>query len=59
LKGIIRAYGMNPEQVLTQKTLADSATTYKSIEDYENEQLRVLREELKQVIQQTVTGETR
>lgn len=57
LKEIIRAYGMNPEQVLSQKALADGATTYKSSEDYENEQLGILREELKQLIQQAVTGE--
>ena len=57
LKEIIRAYGMNPEQVLSQKALADGATTYKSSEDYEEEQLGVLREELKQLIQQAVTGE--
>jgi site-specific recombinase XerD len=57
LKEIIRAYGMNPEQVLTQKALADGATTYQTSEDYENEQLRVLREELKQLVQQTATGE--
>jgi hypothetical protein len=57
LKEIIRAYGMNPEQILTQKALADGATTYQSSKDCENEQLRVLREELKQLVQQTATGE--
>lgn len=57
LKEIIRAYGMNTEQALTQKALADGATTYQSPEDYENEQLRILREELKQLVQQTAMGE--
>jgi hypothetical protein len=46
---------MNPEQILTQKALADGATTYESSEKYENVQLRVLREELKQLIQQAAT----
>jgi hypothetical protein len=58
IKEIIRAYGMNPEQILTKKALADGATTYQSPEDYENEQLTILREELKQLIQQTATGES-
>ena len=50
LKEIIRAYGINPDQVLTQKALADGATTHKNSEDYEYEQLNILREELNQLL---------
>jgi len=55
LKEIIRAWGMNPEQVLTRDALTEGATTYKSTEDFENHQLAVLSSQLKQLIRQEAT----
>jgi len=55
LKEIIRAWGMNPEQVLTRDALADGATTHKSTEDIENHQLAILSSQLKQLIRQEAT----
>jgi site-specific recombinase XerD len=52
LKEIIRAWGMNPEQILARDALAEGAATYKSSEDFENHQLAILRSQLKQLIRQ-------
>ena len=52
LKEIIRAWGMNPEQLLTKDALAEGAATHKSQEDFENHQLSILGRQLKQLIQQ-------
>jgi hypothetical protein len=46
LKEIIRAWGMNPEQILARDALAEGATTHKSQEDLENYQLTVLANQL-------------
>ena len=50
LKEIIRAWGMNPEQLLTRDALNDGAITNKSAEDFENRQLEILSSQLKQLI---------
>jgi len=55
LKEIIRALGMNPEQILTRDAFVEGATTYTSQEEMENHQLAVLRNRLKQLIQQEAT----
>jgi len=55
LKEIIRAWGMNPEQLLTKDALADGATTYRTQADLENHQLQVLGEQLKQLIRQSAS----
>ena len=55
LKEIIRAWGMNPEQILTRDALNDGATTHKSPEDFENHQLQILSNQLKQMIRQEAT----
>ena len=55
LKEIIRAWGMNPEQLLTRDALAEGATTHKNQEDLENHQLTILSNQLKQLIQQAAT----
>jgi site-specific recombinase XerD len=55
LKEIIRAWGMNPEQILTRDALNDGATTHKSPEDFENHQLQILSNQLKQLIRQEAT----
>ena len=44
---MVRALGMNPEQVLTKNVLADGAITIKENED---NQLAVLRKQLKELI---------
>jgi hypothetical protein len=58
LKEIIRAWGMNPEQILTREALSDGATTHRSPEDFENHQLAVLRRQLKKLIQEEATTKT-
>jgi len=46
----MRAWGMNPEQLLTRDALAEGATTTKNQADFEDRQLTVLSEQLKQLI---------
>jgi site-specific recombinase XerD len=58
LKEIIRAWGMNPEQILTREALSDGAATHRSPEDFENHQLAVLRSQLKKLIRQEATTKT-
>ncbi|MCW3994960.1 MAG: hypothetical protein NWE98_02270, partial [Candidatus Bathyarchaeota archaeon] len=53
LKEIIRAWGMNPEQVLARDALAEGATTYKSQEDLEAHQLTVLANQIRQLVQES------
>jgi site-specific recombinase XerD len=55
LKEIIRAWGMNPEQILTRDALSEGATTYRDPEDFENHQLAILSNQLKQLIRQEAT----
>jgi site-specific recombinase XerD len=55
LKEIIRAWGMNPEQILTRDALNEGAATHKSPEDLENHQLAILSNQLKQLIRQEAT----
>jgi len=55
LKEIIRAWGMNPEQLLSRDALSDGATTHKNQEDLENRQLIILSNQLKQLIQHAAT----
>ncbi len=55
LKEIIRAWGMNPEQLLSRDALSDGATTNKNQEDLENRQLIILSNQLKQLIQHAAT----
>ena len=56
VKEMIRALGMNPDQLLTREALAEGATTYKDQADFESHQLSVLSNQLKQLIQQAATG---
>jgi hypothetical protein len=48
LKEIIRAWGMNPEQLLTRDALIQGATTEK--QDIADRQLAILRQQLRQLI---------
>jgi len=52
LKEIIRSWGMNPEQLLTRDALTEGAITCKNAQDYENHQLSILSNQLKQLIRQ-------
>jgi hypothetical protein len=52
LKEIIRAWGMNPEQLLTKGALADGAVTQLSQADLENRQLSLLSSQLKKLIRE-------
>ena len=52
LKEIIRALGMNPEQLLTRDALTQGAATHKTQQDLENHQLTLLASQLKQLIRQ-------
>ena len=53
LKEIIRAWGMNPEQLLTREALADGAITNR--EEVIDKQLAVLGQELKRLIKSEAT----
>jgi site-specific recombinase XerD len=55
LKEIIRAWGMNPEQILTRDAFTDGATTYQNPEEFENRELQILSNQLKQLIRQEAT----
>ena len=52
LKEMIRALGMNPEQMLTKDALSQGAATYKNAEDLQNYQLQMLSQQLRQLIHQ-------
>jgi type I restriction-modification system DNA methylase subunit/site-specific recombinase XerD len=52
LKEIIRAWGMNPEQVLAREALSQGATVHINPQDRENYHLQVLRQTLKELIRQ-------
>jgi hypothetical protein len=56
IKEIILSFAMNPEQVLTREALSDGATTYKNTEDYENQQLAILSNQLRELIRQEATA---
>jgi hypothetical protein len=47
LKEIIRAWGMNPEQLLSRDALAEGAITHRNAEDLENRQLTILSNQLR------------
>ena len=59
LKGIIRAWGLNPEQILTREALTKGAAVYTSPNDLENQQLATLNQALKQLIRQEATVQMR
>jgi len=50
VKEIIRAYGMNPEEVLAREALADGATTILDPGELENLHIELLRKELRQLV---------
>ena len=58
LKEIIRAWGENPEKYLTREAAAQGAITEKQ-EDVADQQLAVLRQQLKQIIKDEASTNTR
>jgi site-specific recombinase XerD len=58
LKEIIRAWGENPEKYLTREAVAQGAITDKQ-EDVADQQLAVLRQQLKQIIKDEASTNTR
>jgi hypothetical protein len=52
LKEIIRAWGMNPEQILTREALNQPARTYISPEDHGSQELQILSKALRELIRQ-------
>ena len=56
LKEIIRAWGLNPEQLLTRDALAEGAITYTNQTDIENHHLIVLSNHIKELIHNEKTG---
>jgi hypothetical protein len=44
--------GMNPEQTLARDALSDGAITHKNSTNFENHQLQILINQLKQIIRQ-------
>lgn len=55
LKELIRAWGMNPEQLLTRDALSEGATTYKTASENQNHQLEILASQLKQLIRESAS----
>jgi len=56
IKEFIRALGVTPEQVLTRDALSQGAITYKTADDYQNHQLQILSNELKQLIKREASS---
>ncbi|HKM60392.1 MAG TPA: hypothetical protein VJY36_05920 [Candidatus Bathyarchaeia archaeon] len=52
LKEIIRAWGINPGQILTQGVLSEGATKYNSHEDLENTHFVILSNPLRELMMQ-------
>lgn len=59
LKEIIRAWGLNPEQILTREALTQGAAVYVSPQNFEDHQLTVLSQTLKQLIRQETAVQMR
>ena len=52
LNQIIRAWGLNPEEILTREALSQGATTYIDAANRENNDLQVLSRTLRDLIRQ-------
>lgn len=59
LKEIIRAWGLNPEKILTREAIAHEATTYLGFEQKENTQLKTLSKVLRDLIRRETAGQMR
>ena len=56
LKEMVRAMGMNPEQVLTREAFTEPAATYIGSEPLQNHQVQVLTRTLRELIEATASG---
>jgi site-specific recombinase XerD len=56
LKEIIRAWGMNPEQLLAKEALTQGAITHTGSAESENQQLNFLANQLKELIKKEATA---
>ena len=57
LKEIIRAWGMNPDEILTKRALAEPHRVSASMKDREENQLRALSTALKDIIKGELTSD--
>jgi len=55
LKEIIRAWGLNPEKILTREALTEPHRTLISTQDHENSQLQTLSKAIRDLIRQETT----
>ena len=55
LKTVIRAYGLNPEEVLTKEALSMPNRTVVSTTNFEESQIKILRK----ILRETITAEIR
>ena len=46
---------MNPEQLLTRDALSEGAITHKTADEFENHQLKILYDQLKQLVRQSAS----
>ena len=59
LKEIIRAWGLNPEKILTREALTQEAVTVLGVENQENSQLAILSRALRDLIRQEAASQMR
>jgi len=59
LKEIIRAWGLNPEKILTREALTQEAAVILGYENQENNQLKILSKALRDLIRQETTSQMR
>jgi hypothetical protein len=57
LKEIVRAWGMNPEEILTRKALSMRAATYIAPAQREEQEIRELRQALKEMLRKELLDE--
>jgi hypothetical protein len=54
-KELLRALGLNPEQILTKDALSQGAVTTKNADDLQNYQFQLLSQTLRQLLHQEAT----
>lgn len=57
VKEMIRAYGVDPDQILTREALAEAAITYKTPEERQAYNLQVWTRELRELINQDIQAD--
>lgn len=56
-KELLRALGLNPEQILTKDALSQGAVTTKNADDLQNYQFQLLSQTLRQLLHQEATAQ--